>query len=459
MRMAGGILTFALATLISLPSAQARPRLGPGLLLAPLAIVGGIAGAALGTRKARAKRAYQQRQRAKRQRERAAIRQASPQSNPQARPNVPPQSSPDHRAAVAAAGWAGPLFWPNAYDDVFGYTFGRNDGGEVWNRGFGDALAGLFARPDGIVRRANLSERGMEPAWHNLCGSGTPKALMQAEAPRSANDRRTSLDPRTSHDPRTANAKASPGEAAQANTLVKTAAPAARSSAAQATMSHIQALVKPTPAQQASLDELAEALSRAAERIEAACPERRAENGTERLYMMIARLTAMRQAVLAVQAPLQEFYDLLDDEQKAALDAGTVAQESGQEPAQEPAKAPVGATESCPASSTELPQRRLERTLKPTPKQRAELERFYRTATGLGRFVASTCPDSAKAPRTAPERLDAVKDRLAVLRYAVNNLSPAYGRFRRSLNDAQKTRLGALAQDRPQVRTTTGAGR
>ena len=47
----------ALASVLAMPSAQARPRLG-GALFLPLAIVGGIAGAAIGSRKARAHRSY-----------------------------------------------------------------------------------------------------------------------------------------------------------------------------------------------------------------------------------------------------------------------------------------------------------------------------------------------------------------------------------------------------------------
>ncbi len=35
-----------------------------------------------------------------------------------------------------------------------------------------------------------------------------------------------------------------------------------------------------------------------------------------------------------------------------------------------------------------------------------------------------------------------------MLRYATTNLSPAYESLQRSLSDAQKSRLGALSQDR-----------
>jgi chorismate mutase len=68
------------------------------------------------------------------------------------------------------------------------------------------------------------------------------------------------------------------------------------------------------------------------------------------------------------------------------------------------------------------------------------------TALGLAQFVASTCP--ANAPRTAPERLEAVKERLGALRYATSNVSPAYEQFYASLSDAQKTRFQSISRER-----------
>ena len=43
--------------------------------------------------------------------------------------------------------------------------------------------------------------------------------------------------------------------------------------------------------------------------------------------------------------------------------------------------------------------------------------------------------------RTAPERLEAIKLRLSVLRYAVLSVSAAYNRFYSSLSSEQKARL------------------
>ena len=82
MKVLGKVLGVALASLIAMPGAQARPRLGLGMALLPLAIVGGIAGASIGSRKARAHRSYHSRNRAysrnNSRRDRGAIRRAGP---------------------------------------------------------------------------------------------------------------------------------------------------------------------------------------------------------------------------------------------------------------------------------------------------------------------------------------------------------------------------------------------
>jgi hypothetical protein len=388
MNLVGRTLLIALALLIASPGAQARPRLGPGLLLAPLAIVGGIAGAAIGSRKARAHRhQYRHRYRPIVRRDRGSVRQARPPAA-RSQPVAAAQVLPAPQDAAAQGGWAGPLFWPHAYDGVFEYAFGLpGDGNQFWARGFGDVIDGMFrpaAREAKPRRRDHIPHRP-EPTWENLCGSEAPKA-------------------------------------------------------AEATVGRISQAVRPNEAQQAALNELRAALTRAIERIEDACPERRAATPPERLLMMVARLTAMRQAVLTVRGPLRTFYDALSDEQKAALER------VGSEEDAAHARADANPNAGCAAPVANWPQQQIERVLQPTKAQRAQLEKLRQTALGLAQFVASTCP--AQMPRTAPERLEAVKDRLAVLRYAASNISPVYEGFYKSLSEAQRARFQTMSQDR-----------
>jgi hypothetical protein len=389
MTILGRLFAAMLALVVVSPGAQARPKLGPGLILAPLAIVGGIAGAAMGSRKARAHRSYKHRPSARRDRGtvRRAVAPAAPAAGAvAAAPATTALAAPSH-ASAAPAGWAGPLFWPHAYDGVFEYAFGLpGDDSQFWARGFGDVIDGMFMPPqrrDSGARRTVGIGNPQARTWEGLCGSEAPKA-------------------------------------------------------ADATVERIRQVVQLNEPQQSALNELREGLIRATERIEAACPESHAATPPERLRMMTARLAAMRQAVLAVQGPLREFYEQLSDQQKAALEhAGS----DGDDP-----RAGAGMASGCAAPVADWPQEHIERVLQPTKPQRALLEQLRQTSLGLAQFVASTCPK--EVPRTALQRLDAIKDRLAVLRYAASNISPVFDQFYASLSESQKARFQRLARER-----------
>jgi ABC-type transporter MlaC component len=75
--------------------------------------------------------------------------------------------------------------------------------------------------------------------------------------------------------------------------------------------------VQPTAAQQASLDELKDASTKAADGLKANCPTYQALTPTGRVEAMEKRLTAMLDAVKTVQPALAKFYGALSDEQKA----------------------------------------------------------------------------------------------------------------------------------------------
>jgi hypothetical protein len=201
---------------------------------------------------------------------------------------------------------------------------------------------------------------------------------------------------------------------------------------ADALARHIGEIVQPTAAQQSALDDLRVALTRAFDRIKSVCPAEPAVTGPARLNLMIARLTAARQAVTMVSAPGRAFYAALNDEQKARLEKAAAA------PARSADAADARPAASC-ATPVEWPYGRIERTLRPTPEQRAGLEQLRQMSLHLANSVASTCPTTTAG--TAPERLDAIRLRLSVLRFAALNVSSAYNRFYSSLSAQQKTRL------------------
>jgi hypothetical protein len=291
----------------------------------------------------------------------------------------PRQPAPD--AGAAGAGWTGPLFWPYASDDVFESAFGLDDDSQFWTRGFTDAIDGMFPPP----LRASYDERGR-------------RSGREASEPRA---RRAMCGSETTN-------------------------------GADALANRIREIVQPTATQQPAFNDLRSALTRAFDRIKSVCPAEPPVTGPARLNLMIARLTAARQAVTMVSAPGRAFYAALSDEQKARLEKATAGPARSADAAQARAGAPC-------AAPVEWPYGRIERTLRPTPEQRAGLEQLRLMSLHLANSVASTCPTTAAG--TAPERLDAIRLRLSVLRYAALNVSSAYNRFYASLSVQQKARL------------------
>src|SRR5262249_12273015 len=80
-------------------------------------------------------------------------------------------------------------------------------------------------------------------------------------------------------------------------------------------------LLAPNGQQLLDLEDLADASMKAAQIIKAACPTSVALTPTGRLAAMQQRIEAMMQAVDAVRGPLDTFYNSLNDEQKAKLNA------------------------------------------------------------------------------------------------------------------------------------------
>jgi hypothetical protein len=83
----------------------------------------------------------------------------------------------------------------------------------------------------------------------------------------------------------------------------------------------IERNVKPTDAQRASLTALQDAATKAADILKSSCAPTEARTPPARLDAAAARLDAMLQAIGTVRPPLDDFYNSLTDEQKAAFDA------------------------------------------------------------------------------------------------------------------------------------------
>ena len=359
-----GFFVLFLGALLAMPlPAQAQRLSLPGVLSAPLHILRGITGAVRG-------QVYRGRHGVRRSVRRAAPPAAAAAAVTGAETTGSASTGSYATRNLGASVWAGPLFWPNAYDGMFEYAFGLDDGAKFWARGYGDVVDSMFP-PSRGPRIADASADSKR-FWMNLCGGET-------------------------------------------------------AGSAQTISDRIRDTVKPTDEQNAVFEDLSAALKRGFEGIKAACPSDQAVTPTERLNMMIARLSAMRHAVMSASGALKTFHATLSDEQKAALDNVTDANAT--------------ADGQCAAGPVDWPAREIARTLRPTREQYPDFEKLRRTALHLAKFVGSTCP--TERPKTAIERIDAVKDRLAALRYAALSTGPALNSFYLALNKEQKSRLGA----------------
>jgi hypothetical protein len=307
---------------------------------------------------------------------------------------VPPEFAWRRHHHAGFVAWAGPLFWPYAYTDLFYYPFwpdGYDDA--YWPYVYDDFLDSVYwadGSPYSAYRYAaptavSVSRQAARPAGGGLCGSESGI----------------------------------------------TAWPFAR----------IASAVIPTAEQQALLDELKAAAAQAADDLKASCPQAAALTPTGRLDAMLMRLQATLNVARTVHAPLMKFYDSLSDEQKARFNglgpnAGPTAGTAGLSDA--------GACSGQKSGLADLPIEQIEDAVRPTGAQAASLDRLGKANTQAVAVLQAACPDGV--PQTPVGRLDAIEKRLDAMIQAAKAIQPALQEFYGSLNDEQKSRFNTLGQ-------------
>jgi hypothetical protein len=289
-------------------------------------------------------------------------------------------------------GWVGPLFWPFAYNDIYGYVlFG--DGIGFWDYGYPDIHAGIFG-PYGNDELATYmapdsSSRGARrtPPLRQLCGDGGREI-------------------------------------------------------AGLTIERIRRAIEPTEAQRAALDRLAEISAAAAQIIQATCPAQPASTAPDRLAVMQQRIAAMLRAVISLEPPLAELYDLLNDEQKARLNAVAKDQLKDQlktASVDGAVRAPAQGCEASPPAALQWPAQEIEERLRPDDAQRSAIERLQRANARAIEILSYEC--QPKNAITLPARLAAVDGRLDTMQQAVNLVSVALEDLYATLSAGQKSQF------------------
>jgi hypothetical protein len=292
-------------------------------------------------------------------------------------------------------GWVGPLFWPFANYDMYDYIIG-GDGTGLWDYGYPDVYAAIFAPygRDDLAAYTGPSPHGPRhrrvPPLQQLCGddSGEIAGLL---------------------------------------------------------INQIQQAIQPNEAQRAALDDLANAWIFAAQMIRATCLTQTAFTAPNRLAVMHQRIGAMSQAVLVMRQPLGKFYDLLEEEQEARLNA--LAEDRRRtftaNGATEASAQGCGAAQ---AAVLQWPADEIEARLRPNDTQRAALKVLQDANARAVEILTAECqPNDAITPSA---RLDAVEVRLADMQQAVHLVSAALKDFYATLSDEQKAQFEAIGQKR-----------
>ena len=210
-------------------------------------------------------------------------------------------------------------------------------------------------------------------------------------------------------------------------------------------IAEITRAVRPTPEQRALLDELKAAAAKAADVFKDSCADSYAMTPPGRLRAMTNRVSATLNAVKIVRPALEQFYNSLNDEQKARFNA--LGPNVGDRAQQQPQQEANAEAEKCgdPKSSlTQLPIERIEAVVRPAGEQKEALDRLSDVTKKAVAGLQADCPDDV--PLTPIGRLDAMEKRLKTMLEAADWVQDALDKFYAALSNEQKARFNTLQQ-------------
>jgi LTXXQ motif family protein len=306
-----------------------------------------------------------------------------------------------------AIGWIGPVFWPYVYYDFFDYVFWPYAYDDFWPYAYDDVYYGIYGP---------YAYGGPGPAI-----AAGPDAGIRARGANTTEGRVAS-----------ASGSKQRAEVCSNGASDLTDWPIAR----------ISEVVQPTEAQRPALDELRVASQKAMDILKAGCPSDLPSTPTGRLAAMESRVKVMVQAVQTVRPPLERFYQLLSDEQKARLNA---VSPGGKSNAEEDQRALTKFCRERAPAVTDLPFDRIAQATQPMPAQRSALDELKNVSANAAEGLKANCPIYAAITPTG--RIEAMEKRLEATHSAVTTVQPALAKFYDGLSDEQKARFNSLRAD------------
>jgi hypothetical protein len=305
--------------------------------------------------------------------------------------------------------WAGHVFWPYAYSDIFEYTFWpyAYDPG-YWAYAYDDFVDTVF--------------------WGADSRYSAYARLGPTEYPESGGTRSRSRERPDVSQPSLRELCGDPEKGITAWPIAS-----------------IEQAVQPTPEQRARLDELKSAAAKAAAAFKESCGASYPMTPPGRLRAMTNRISATLEAVRIVRPALEKFYNSLSDEQQARFNAlgPNIGERSPQQPQQE-ADAQSNTCGEPKSGLTQLPIERMEAVIRPAGTQKEALDRLRGATEKAVQELQAACPDSV--PLTPVGRLEAMEKRIEALIQAAKLVQPALDEFYATLSSEQKARFNALGQ-------------
>jgi hypothetical protein len=297
-----------------------------------------------------------------------------------------------HRHNGFVIGWFWPLFWPYLWNDVIDYTYWPYGYDEFWPYAYDDVYNGIYG-PYAYSYGANGSY-GTYGTKHRKYRNGPVN-----------------------------------------NGICNTRIPAW----SDWPIEQITRQVVVDPSQQPALDELKNATAKAVQILQSACPSDVANTPLGRLQAAEYRLETMLEAVRTIRPALDNFYNALNDEQKARFN--TMGTQFDNARVAERARNDLA--EICTNHGAAMvPIEQIEQAVRPTQTQAQALEKLKSANASAAESLKANCP--AYKALTPTGRVAAMEQRLDAAQAAVKTIEPALKDFYSSLSDEQKARFNSL---------------
>ncbi len=335
--------------------------------------------------------------------------------------------------------WAGPVFWPFIFGDIFTFAFWPDDYYDpFWFYGPDFLLISIFAPgPYFGAEYGYAPDYGYDGGYYGGYSGAGSTDIYYGGAPTyggvTEKDRQA---------------------LAETNAAAEESCSSLAPGVTDFPVERIKQVVQPTGDQLTALNELSAAAAKANDTIKASCPSAVPLTPVARLDTAEARTEAVVRAADVMRGPLQAFYDSLSDQQRQRFENMS---SSGKRRA-----APGGDIAAlCSRQSgdaTNLPIQRIEQVVQPNDQRQHDAFAALKQASrDTANQLQASCP--SQVPQTPVARLEAVQTRLQAMAGAMNTIRPKLQDFYASLSDDQKARFNTMAPPQNASAATQGSNR